>query len=200
MSSTRDQNQTSATFRRDVAAMFTTHRPMVLRAALRITGNDKDAEDVLQNVFTRLIQRPALQGDFCANPAGYLYRAAKHEALNLLEARQCQKLTGVDITTLEIPAKERDLDSEDKMQRIRAGMMAMNPESIEILTLFYCEGYRCGEIAKIRKKKVHAIMMELCRARTGLQKVIKMQEKQREIQKAKHQRNRCGTFAETSKA
>jgi RNA polymerase sigma factor (sigma-70 family) len=181
-------------------AMFIKYGAIVLQAALRITGNEKDAEDVAQNVFTMLIQRPSIQSDFCANPAGYLYQTATHEALDLLKSRQRQKLIGDDISTLEIPAPERNLDYEDKMQRIRAAMTAMNPDSIEILTLFYCEGYSCREIAKIRKKQLPAILQELCRARAGLKKAIHMQERQRETQKRQYPGNRRGTLAETSEA
>jgi RNA polymerase sigma factor (sigma-70 family) len=225
MSSTSDQNHTSQAFRLQISAMFIKYREIVLLAALRITGNKKDAEDVLQNVFTRLIQRPSLQSDFCTNPAGYLYhvftrliqrpslqsefctnpggylyRAATHEAVDFLEARQRQKLMDDDISTLEIPAPERDRDYEDKMQRIRAAMTAMNPDSIEILTLFHCEGYSCREIAKIRNKKLPAILKELCRARAVLRKTIRMQERNRETQKGKYPRNRRGTLTETSEA
>jgi RNA polymerase sigma factor (sigma-70 family) len=200
MSSTSDQNQTSQAFRLQINAMFIKYRGIVLLAALRITGNQKDAEDILQNVFMKLILRRSLQSDFCANPAGYLYQTATHEALNLLEARRQQKLTGDDISTLEIPAPERDPDYEDKMQRIRTAMTAMNPDSIEILTLFHCEGYSCREIAKIRNKKLPAILKELCRARAVLRKAIRMQERQRETQKGKYPRNRRGTVTETSEA
>jgi len=200
MSSTCDQNQTSQAFRLQINAMFIKYRRIVLLAALRITGNQKDAEDVLQNIFTRLIQRPSIQTDFCANPAGYLYRAATHEAVNLLEARQSQKLTSDDISTLEIAAPERDPDYEDKMQRIRAAMTAIDPESIEILTLFHSEGYSCREIAKIRNKKLPAILKELCRARAVLRKAIRMQERQRETQKGKYPKNRRRALTETSEA
>src|SRR5437762_10124785 len=103
MSTTSDENQTREKFRQEMGTMFLKYRGLVLQAALRTIGNEKEAEDALQNVFTRLIQRRSLQSKFCKNPAGYLYRSVVNEAMDLFRARQSQKLTGEDIDTLQIP-------------------------------------------------------------------------------------------------
>ena len=52
------------------AALFEHHSEAVFRAALRVTGNPADAEDVLQTVFLRVLSRSA-QDEATGRPAAY---------------------------------------------------------------------------------------------------------------------------------
>ena len=63
----------SETFRRELATLFEQHHRFIYRAAYGVTGSPQDAEDVLQAVFLRLIQKQP-STDFVKNPPGYLYR------------------------------------------------------------------------------------------------------------------------------
>jgi RNA polymerase sigma factor (sigma-70 family) len=134
MSSTSDENRTREKYREQIVTLFLKYRVLVLQAALRVLGNQREAEDVVQNIFTRLIQRRSLQKEFCENPAGYLYRSAVNEATDVFRARQSQRLTGDDIDTLQIPAPKPDPDREYDWKRLREAMNVIQPEFIEILT------------------------------------------------------------------
>src|SRR5215510_5078745 len=57
----------------DFERIFLEHSEFILRTAQRVTGNEDDAEDVLQALFLRLLTTPI---PLDANPKGYLYRAA----------------------------------------------------------------------------------------------------------------------------
>ena len=61
---------TSTTPLARVAELYERHYETVLRAALRVTGNPADAEDVLQTVFVRVLARGGDIEDV-ALPAAY---------------------------------------------------------------------------------------------------------------------------------
>src|SRR5688500_16669307 len=72
------------------AELYERHYEAVFRAALRVTGNPADAEDVLQTVFLRIIARGAQGGDVedVALPAAYFRRAAVNAAVDVLRRRE----------------------------------------------------------------------------------------------------------------
>src|SRR5512141_939247 len=67
------------------AEIYERHYEAVFRAALRVTGNPTDAEDVLQTVFLRLLSRDA--DEAARMPAAYFRRAAVNAAVDLLRRR-----------------------------------------------------------------------------------------------------------------
>src|SRR5688572_586088 len=68
---------------------FREHYQLVYRTARVVTGNPADAEDVLQTIFLRLLQR-AVPANFHKNPKGYFYRAAVNLSLNTIRSRRRQ--------------------------------------------------------------------------------------------------------------
>src|SRR5436190_20964436 len=88
------------TFRLEVAAIYEQHHKDIYQAAYRVTKNSQDAEDVVQAVLVKLIERQRAAG-FVKNPSGYLYRAAIHQALNVVRARRRQRLSGDNANRLD---------------------------------------------------------------------------------------------------
>src|SRR6185503_8725792 len=79
-------NLTAKTLEQDFEELFRQHHQLVCRTAYSITGRVEDAEDVLQILFLKLMQR-GLPPGFQKNPKGYLYRAAVNASLDLVRAR-----------------------------------------------------------------------------------------------------------------
>src|SRR5688500_10867824 len=77
------------------AELYERHYEAVFRAALRVTGNPADAEDVLQTVFVRLLARGGAIEDV-ALPAAYFRRAAVHAAVDVLRRREVHAESVVD--------------------------------------------------------------------------------------------------------
>ena len=70
-----------------IERIFEESHGLVFRTAYRLTGNAADAEDVLQQVFLRLIRR----GDSAEpleNQDSYLRRAAINVSIDLIRNRQ----------------------------------------------------------------------------------------------------------------
>ena len=66
----------------DFERIFNENHGLVYRVAYRITGNNEDAEDVLQTLFLRLLRREVLP-DIDRNPRAYMHRAAINIALDI---------------------------------------------------------------------------------------------------------------------
>src|SRR5512136_2533329 len=70
----------------DIAELYENHYATVYRAALRVTGNPADAEDVLQTVFLRVLNQGG-QMEHAQRPEAYFRRAAVNASIDLLRRR-----------------------------------------------------------------------------------------------------------------
>jgi RNA polymerase sigma-70 factor (ECF subfamily) len=81
----------------DIERLYRSHGHLVLRRARAILGNEADAQEALQEVFTALLRAP---GDVRAarSVVGWLYGATTHHCLNLLRNRR----TGARLVELHV--------------------------------------------------------------------------------------------------
>ncbi|MBC8074131.1 MAG: RNA polymerase subunit sigma, partial [Deltaproteobacteria bacterium] len=63
-----------------VADLYRTHGAAVLRRARRLLDDDADAREILQEVFTRLVDDPSPLVD-CVSPMALLYRVTTNRCL-----------------------------------------------------------------------------------------------------------------------
>jgi RNA polymerase sigma-70 factor (ECF subfamily) len=164
----------------EFAEVFQEHYPMIYRTAYSITGSKPDAEDVLQTIFLRLLQRD-VPVEFKRSPKAYLYRAAVNLALNTLRSRKGRSFIE-DFDRLEAPpdAAAQDTPKEDEeIQRCLLDAVAqLRPKAVEILILHYEHNYSDAEIAKMLGKSRGTIAVTLYRARARLKKLmVRAQEK-----------------------
>lgn len=78
----------------DIDAVYKCHGHSVLRRARRILGDENDAQEVLQEVFLDLLERPAqFQGR--SSMTTFLYSSTTHRCLNRLrDQRNRQRILG----------------------------------------------------------------------------------------------------------
>ena len=77
------------------AGLYERHCEAVFRAALRVTGNPADAEDILQTVFLRVLSRSEHE-TAAERPVAYFRRAAVNAAVDLLRRRTVHAETAYD--------------------------------------------------------------------------------------------------------
>src|SRR5690348_3740428 len=80
------------------AELYERHAEAVFRAALRVTGNPADAEDVLQTVFLRVMAQGSDVQDV-ATPGAYFRRAAVNAAVDVLRRRELRGESAFDTRT-----------------------------------------------------------------------------------------------------
>ena len=157
----------------DLDRIFREHHQTVFRAAYRVTGNASDAEDVLQNVFVRLLRRDPGAEAVC-NMESYLRRAAVNSALDLIRSRQAAQNVPLEEVAPQLPenpslAPDRVHHSAEIRQWLRKAVARLSPRAAEIFTLRYFEGQDNPEIAQTLGTTPASIAVTLSRTRDRIQ-------------------------------
>ena len=155
--------------------LFLEHCQLVYRTAYAITGHRQDAEDVLQSIFVKLLQR-GLTPEVRQQPARYLHRAAVNHSLNVIRTRKRRKLVdGFD--ALEIPApsgNEHDARERDEQhEQLAEAMTRLKPRALEILLLHYKHNYSDAQIAALLGTSRGTIAVSLYRIRARLKTLLR---------------------------
>jgi len=144
-----------------LAELYERHYEAVFRAALRVTGNPADAEDVLQTVFLRVLARG--DGGDVEMPAAYFRRAAVNAAVDVLRRR-------------EMHAESAYEDREHVVQphlllkeRLRRAIAALDGEDASLFLLRYVEGLTNEELAVMFQLEKNNVAVKLHRIRHRLQ-------------------------------
>ena len=160
----------------ELETLFQTHHARVFRTAQRITGSAADAEDVLQNVFLRLIKGQEAY-DLSKNPEAYLSRAAINASLDLLRSRTRSKSIGLDEADADaLAGRSRNpevLHADRELQDlVREAVSRLGKTAGEMFVLRYYEGLDNKEIAVVMETSPLVVGVVLHRARTKLRKEI----------------------------
>ena len=142
------------------AGLYERHYETVFRAALRVTGNPADAEDVLQTVFLRVLAR----GDD-GLPAAYFRRAAVNAAVDVLRRRELHAESGYDEGAPQVAVQPPLLLKE----RLRRAIAALDSDDASLFLLRYVEGLSNAELAGMFKMEKNNVAVRLHRIRRRLQ-------------------------------
>jgi len=154
----------------EFSELYEAHYAAVYRAALRITGNYADAEDVLQTVFLRVLGNPVRGGELPAirNQEAWFRRAACNAAIDILRRRAARAEIPMEDVTLEPAEKPEALLKE----QLRRAIASLEPEDAELFLLRYIEGFSNGELAELFRQEKNNIAVRLHRIRQELKAVI----------------------------
>jgi RNA polymerase sigma-70 factor (ECF subfamily) len=146
------------------AALYARHYEGVFRAALRVTGNAADAEDVLQTVFLRVLSRSE-HDDAARHPAAYFRRAAVNAAVDLLRRRAAHAETVYDEGSPEAVVEPPVLLKE----RLRRAVATLQTEDATLFLLRHVEGLSIEELAGLFQLEKNNVAVRLHRIRLRLQ-------------------------------
>ncbi|HHX28966.1 MAG TPA: sigma-70 family RNA polymerase sigma factor [Firmicutes bacterium] len=139
------------------------HESRLYRAAIAVMGNRADAEDVVQDVFIKVLEkRPEFESP--EHEIAWLLRVTVNLCRNRLRSTWWKK-TGPLLDTY--PARfegEREL-----METI----LSLPAKYRIVLHLFYYEGYSTREIAEVTDQKESTVRSLLTRARQRLGALLK---------------------------
>jgi RNA polymerase sigma-70 factor (ECF subfamily) len=155
---------TSMTEPAGFAEVYERHYDAVFRAALRVTGNRADAEDVLQTVFLRVL---AHGGDVEAAPlpAAYFRRAAVNAAVDLLRRRAVHAESAYDDQAPHAAVEPPLLLKE----RLRRAIATLESEDATLFLLRHVEGLSNEELAGLFQLEKNNVAVRLHRIRLRLQ-------------------------------
>jgi RNA polymerase sigma-70 factor (ECF subfamily) len=181
-------DMTSTTALAELADLYERHYEAVFRAALRVTGNPADAEDVLQTVFLRVLARG---GDVAATsrPSAFAKASADKEGLNQ-QASPSSELTAayfrraavnaaVDLLRRRAVRAEAVYDDEAPhaasehplllKERLRRAIATLDGEDATLFLLRHVEGLSIEELAALFGIDKNNVGVRLHRIRRRLQ-------------------------------
>ena len=146
----------------DIRRVLSDYSAMVYRLAYARTGDHGDAEDISQEVFMALVRKnPDFQTE--GERKAWLIRATVNRANSLWRAPWRRRV--------ELRAGMEAAAGED-FPEVREALATLNGDDRALVYLYYFEGYRTDEIARMLKRKPDAVRQQLSRARKKLRKII----------------------------
>jgi RNA polymerase sigma-70 factor (ECF subfamily) len=136
-------------------ALVERHSRSVFRLAFRMTGNEQDAEDVVQESFLRAyrqLDRFESRADF----GTWLYRIVANCSVDLMRAKQARHDqtraepldAGTDLPAVDDPDPERLAKSAEISRRVQDALGRLSPLERAAFTLRHYEGRSIDEIGQ----------------------------------------------------
>lgn len=147
-----------------VEFIVNTYGDFLYRICYILLKNESDAEDAVEETFIKYIQNKPKFNDRDHTKA-WLITVAKNKCKDLLRYRKTHLHLDVD-DVKEVPAKTDKNDILDVLMSL--------PEKFRlVLVLYYVEGYKTEEIARIIRKTPSAVKMRLQKGRKLLEEKYK---------------------------
>jgi RNA polymerase sigma-70 factor (ECF subfamily) len=164
----------AAAVQTELGQLFEEHHARIFRAAFRILGNTTDAEDVLQQVFLRII-RQEVPPDQVGNLDAYLYRSAINAALDLARSRWRRSSVPLAEAGVQQPSTSSAGGTEPYEIRnwLRQALTVLSTRQAEMFVLRYLEGYENREIAEMLATSQAVVAVSLFRARAQMKKELR---------------------------
>jgi RNA polymerase sigma-70 factor (ECF subfamily) len=146
------------------AELYERNYEAVFRAALRVTGNLADAEDVLQTVFVRALAQGGDARDV-AMPGAYFRRAAVNAALDVLRRRGVRAESAYDNAAAHAAVQPPLLLKE----QLRRALAILDRDDATLFLLRHVEGVSIQELAEMFELEKNNVTVKLHRIRMRLQ-------------------------------
>ncbi len=138
-------------------ALVETHSRSVFRLAFRMTGNEQDAEDVVQESFFRAYRQLA-RFESRANFGTWLYRIVSNCSVDLMRSKQARhdQVRGdsldqegaMELPAADVPGPERRAASAEIERRVQDALRQLSPLERAAFTLRHYEGRSIDEISE----------------------------------------------------
>lgn len=150
--------------RLDAVEVMREYSDMVFRLAFARTGNQSDAQDIMQEVFLKYIQDDTMF-ESREHLKAWLIRVTINTAKNLMTSAWHQRtaqLDEADAVVVEIKEKSN----------VYYAMLELPEKYRDILHLFYYEDYSIEEISRILEMNESTVKSRLRRGRQKLREIL----------------------------
>jgi RNA polymerase sigma-70 factor (ECF subfamily) len=154
-----------------LATLFERHHARVYGYCLRMTGNRAAAEDLVQDVFMKMLKYKATFKDD-SELVPWMFGIARNSCLAHLKRRANDRLPA---TVPAEEAAEEDTHAEPQDERqselVRQALLKLPPERREVLVLSRFEYKSYDEIARVLDCSVGAVKVRVHRAMKQLREI-----------------------------
>jgi len=155
------------------------HGRSLFRLAFRMTGNEQDAEDVVQESFLRAYRRLS-QFDDRASFGTWLYRIAANCSIDLMRTKgqKAQQMVETDVEDPVLalrssdPSPERSALSAEVRDRVAEAMNELSPVERSAFVLRHFEGMRLEEVGRALGCQTNAAKHSVFRAVQKLRRAL----------------------------
>jgi len=153
-----------------LATLFERHHARVYGYCLRMTGNRSTAEDLVQDVFMKMLKYKATFKDD-SDLVPWMFGIARNSCLAHLKRRATDRAP--DTATEEIAADEANDEPHDERQSelVRQALLRLPAERREVLVLSRYEYKSYDEIARVLDCSVGAVKVRVHRAMKQLRQI-----------------------------
>jgi len=162
--------------------LFERYRDTAYRVALRVTGRNEDALDVVQDAFIRAFDR---LGEF-QRESGFqtwLLRIVSNRALDVLRARKVRLAVPLDsddgddlrrapIADESEPEPGSELERRELGERLRRAIESLPPDQRAVFALYATGEVTYGQIAEALGVPIGTVMSRLYHARRRLHEML----------------------------
>jgi RNA polymerase sigma-70 factor (ECF subfamily) len=146
------------------------HENKIFRTALAIMGNKPDAEDVMQDVFLKVITE--------SQKKDFGFDSDEHEEawLTRVTVNQCKSALRLNKWRRTVPLEEicetHGADDAKEKSALMESINSLPPKHRIAIYLYYYEGYSTKEIADITHQNESTVRSHLARARSKLKDLL----------------------------
>lgn len=149
----------------------------LFRFSMRLLGNEDEAKDIVQEVFTRVWKGKA-EMENVRNWEAWCMRIARNLSLDRirLNHRQSTGLMNEGFDVLQdAPSPHERAELRESMQQVAKIIASLPSKQRQVIHLRDVEGYSYGEICEILELDMNQVKVNLFRARNALrEKLIKI--------------------------
>ncbi len=155
-----------------LAVLFERHQTMLFNFFLRLTGNRAASEDLVQEVFIRILKyRAGYQGE--SRFVVWMYQIARNAHVDFLRKRRPEVPLDerVEATPGREPLPEDRFEADQEAALVRRALDRLPERKREILLLFRYQDLKLREIAELLGCQVGTVKVQVHRALKDLSRI-----------------------------
>lgn len=164
-----------------LATLFERHHARLYRYCLRMTGNRAAAEDLVQDVFMKMLKYKATFKDD-SEFVPWMFGIGRNACLAHLRRTAADRLTDADVDNAaraDEAAEDARHDGQDEL--VRRALQRLPPDRREVLVLSRFEYKTYDEIATVLECSVGAVKVRAHRAMKQLREIYLDMTHEREV-------------------
>lgn len=146
----------------NVKVLYERHVDTVYRVCFSIMGNSTDAEDAVQSIFLKLMEKKKSFADV-AHEKAWLIKISQNHCRDLHRRWWRRKVVGMDSV-----AEQSGTDLHDLHKEVMDSLMQLPASYRILLYLYYYEGYKIAEISSMLNININTLKTRLRNAKKRL--------------------------------
>jgi RNA polymerase sigma-70 factor (ECF subfamily) len=153
-----------------LATLFERHHARVYGYCLRMTGNRSTAEDLVQDVFMKMLKYKATFKDD-SELVPWMFGIARNSCLAHLKRRALDQAPAREVEEEAAPESNEEPHDERQNELVRQALLRLPAERREVLVLSRYEYKSYDEIARVLDCSVGAVKVRVHRAMKQLREI-----------------------------